>query len=181
MAKSSSPQQFALLAAVLAAGVTVFATAAVQQNYRQSANDPQIQLARDGADALGRSLIPSAIVGDDPQIDAGSSLAPFVTVYDTNQHVLATSGQFNGDTLTPPAGAFDYAKAHGEDRFTWATSTGVREAAVLVYQSSGHAGYVLSARNLLEVEKREDSLRLMSMLTLAAIVLVAGGYALLVR
>ena len=76
MAKSSSPQQFALLAAVLAAGVTVFATAAVQQNYRQSANDPQIQLARDGADALGRSLIPSAIVGDDPQIDAGSSLAP---------------------------------------------------------------------------------------------------------
>ena len=180
MAKLSNPRQFALLTAVLAAGVTVFTAAAIQQNYRQSANDPQIQLARDGADALGRSLIPSAIVGDQ-QIDADSSLAPFITVYDTNHHPLASSGQFNGQTLTPPDGSFDYAKAHGENRFTWATSTGVREAAVLEYQSDGHSGYVLAARSLLEVERREDSLRLMTLLTLAAIALVAGGYALLVR
>src|SRR5260221_13588614 len=92
-----------LPAALIGAGVTLFVCAAVQQNYRQSANDPQIQLAQDAAGALDAGAEPIMVVGP-AQVNAASSLAPFVTVYDSSLHPLATSGRFDGRTLTPPAG-----------------------------------------------------------------------------
>ena len=166
----------ALTIAAVGAGVTLFVAAVVQQNYRQSANDPQIQLAEDGATAFGNGANPADIVGGRPPVEAATSLAPFMTVFDADKRVLATSGRFVGETLTPPAGTFDYARAHGQDRFTWQTTGGAREAAVLVYANGQHTGYVLAARSLHEVEAREGALRLMTIITLAGIALLCGVY-----
>ncbi len=54
---------------------------AVQQNYRQTANDPQIQMAEDASNSLSSS----GKVGDfntEIKIDISKSLAPFVIIYD---------------------------------------------------------------------------------------------------
>lgn len=160
--------------------VVLFATIAVQQNYRLSANDPQIQLATDAATQLKQGQPAAAVVG--PQsIDAGTSLAPFVTIYDGgDEHTsLASNGRFDGHTLTPPAGVFKNAKAHGEERFTWRTAAGQREAAVLLYADSPQPAYVLAARNLREVEAREAGLRLETFAALAAVALLGGAFVIL--
>lgn len=169
--------------ALIAAGVTLFVAAALQQNYRLSADDPQIQLAEDAAANLSRGLQPEAVVG--PQkIDATNSLSPFVTVYSGGKpyEPLATSGYFSDNkTLAPPIGVFDNVRSSGEERFTWQTLEGQREAAVLVYADSPQPFYVLAARNLREVETRENQLRLITFLTLIGIALVATAASLLLN
>ena len=172
-------KRFIPLAVALTA-VIGFAYVAVQQNYRMSANDPQIQLAEDGAMALATGTDPKAIVGD-KTIDAGISLAPFTTVFDANRNVLATSGQFDGQTLAPPTGSFDSAKAHIQDRFTWAPRPGSRDAAVLVYIGGNHPGYVLAARSLYEVEAREDNLTKMAAAALAVALAALVAFTLINR
>jgi len=149
--------KLALAIAVVGTVLTAFTYAAVQQSYRSGANDPQVQLAEDGANALMSGMSPFQIVGNN-HVEASTSLAPFVTVFGPDRQPLATNGQFKQVTLAPPAGTFDYAKAHGQDRFTWAPGTGNREAAVLVYNGGANPGYVLAARDLREVEDRESNL-----------------------
>ncbi len=133
---------FALLAYVL-----------VQQDLRQSANDPQIQMAED-------NISPASL----PAIDISQSLAPFVIIFDDNGKPIASSGTLNGATPVPPAGVFDYVRTSGggnlrptdvfgEDRFTWEPESGVRVAAVVVRQGSD---FILAGRNIREVERRED-------------------------
>jgi len=171
-----SPHHITVLAAALiGAGVTLFTAGAVQQNYRLSANDPQIQLAEDASAGLSKGLQPEAVVGSQ-KVDASGSLAPFVTVYGGGKpyQALATSGYFSDNKiLAPPPGVFDTARATGEARFTWQTVEGQREAAILVYANSPQPAYVLAARNLREVESREQSLRLMTIATLVGIIVVA--------
>jgi hypothetical protein len=156
--------------ALISCGLTGLVYAAVQQDYRQSANDPQIQMAEDAAVKLGKGVQPEAVVGTD-QVEATTSLAPFITVYDGGgaHEAQASSGRFDGHILKPPPGVFDHAKAKGEHCFTWQTASGQREAAVLVYNADTEPVYVLAARNLREVEIREGRLTLMTMLALAGV------------
>lgn len=51
---------------------------AVQQNYRMSANDPQIQVAEDIAAAIDQGTPPDSIVSPNPTVDLSSTLATFV-------------------------------------------------------------------------------------------------------
>lgn len=130
---------------------------AVQQDLRQSANDPQIQLANDAASALNSGKNAAEVLTGD-QIDAASSLAPFLILYDESGRAVTGSGQINGQLPAPPTGVFSYSKAHGADRLTWQPDTNIRLAAVVVpYQN----GYVLSARSLREVENREAQTELL--------------------
>lgn len=125
--------------------------ASVQQAYRQGANDPQIQMAEDGADALDNgqglgTLLPNS------KVSAEKSLAPFLIVYDGGGNVVGSSVILDGKTPTLPDGVLDSARQLGEDRVTWQPREGVRIAAVIVpYQD----GFVLAGRNLREVEVRE--------------------------
>jgi hypothetical protein len=166
-------QALAILAVAWAA--ILFMALAVQQNYRLSANDPQIQLAEDAAIKIGGGARPQDVFGTE-RVAAKTSLAPFVTVYDGGgvHEPLASTGYFDSNVLRPPAGTFDYAKAHGEERFTWQTVDGQREAAVLVYNGDAQPVYVLAARNLREVEAREDQLRLETLLALLGTALVVA-------
>lgn len=137
----------------------------VQQNYRQSLNDPQIQMAEDAAAALANGEQPQALI---PQlkVDMAKSLAPYLIIFDEKGQPVASSVQLDGKTPVVPAGVFDYTKNKGEDRISWEPRKGVRSAAVIVYHNGVSSGFVLAGRSMREVEIREDALSQMTAIVL---------------
>ena len=132
---------------------------AVQQDLRQSANDPQIQMAEDAASKLAAGVSPEMIVPQNTSVDIVSSLSPYLMVFNDAGQPIAGSGILNGQPLMPPPGVFDYAKSHGEDRITWQPQPYVRQAAVIMhYAGAQTTGFVMAGRSLREVEIRENQL-----------------------
>ena len=127
---------------------------AALQVLRQSADDPQIQLAEDAANFLSQGAEAEAALPT-TRIEMATSLAPFVIVFDAAGRVLATSGVLHGRAPHLPAGVLDFARTHGEHRVTWQPEPGVRLASVVVSFTGARAGYVLAGRSLREVEKRK--------------------------
>ncbi len=127
----------------------------VQQSYRQSLNDPQIQMAEDAAMSLAAGADPGSVLPGSA-IEMTRSLAPYLAVYDDAGQPLAFSGTLNGQAPVPPAGVFDSARARGETRITWQPQAGVRSAIVLSHYNGIHPGFVLAGRGMREVELRED-------------------------
>lgn len=127
---------------------------AVQQNYRSSANDPQLQMALDARDALTRGATPTQLV---PQhtVDMAQSLSPYLIIYDTTGRAVASSVTLNGQTPTPPPGVFDSTRSLAINKLTWMPQPGMRSAIVVVHYDGG---YVLAGRSLTAVEQREDDL-----------------------
>lgn len=135
--------------------------AAVQQSYRQSADDPQVQMANDAATALSNghsadSLIPAT------KISIDQSLAPFLIIYDASGRELASSALLDGQTPALPNGVLDSTKQLGENRISWQPRNGVRIATVIV---SSKDGFVLAGRNMREVEQRESQVSTFAGLT----------------
>jgi len=166
--------------AVAITGICLLVYGAVQQNYRQSLNDPQIQMAQDGAARLADGGIPAELVqrGVAP-VDAAKSLAPWIAVYDASGTPLESSAVLDGRPPTPPQGIFDLAKAQGTNlpHNTWQPEGGVRIALVVVPVTSGpNQGYFVAAgRNMSEVENREGDLT--TFVGLAWIVLLVATFA----
>jgi hypothetical protein len=131
----------------------------VQQSIRQSANDPQIQMAEDAASAIANGTEPQLLV---PQgsVDIAKSLAPYLVLYSETGSPLAGNGLLNGTLPSLPAGVFTSTRESGEDRITWQPQAGVRSAIVVVHIASGQGGYVMVGRSLREAEQRENSLTL---------------------
>ena len=143
-----------LLVLTLACGLIY---TAVQQNYRQSANDPQIQMVEDTILALTHGAAASSLIGN--SVDPSLRLAPFVIIYDDSGKVVASGAQINGQIPNLPAGVFDDVRVTGKKMFTWQTKDGTRMAVVMDHYSNG---FVLSGRSLREVEIREHKLLLMT-------------------
>jgi len=160
-AKTFLPWIFA--AAVI---TVVFGTiyVAVQQDIRQGANDPQIEIAQDSAKALSLGLAPDDLLGAAPRTDISNGSSPFIMVFDSTGTLIASTAQNGTNTPpVPPAGVFASVRASGEDRITWQTSSGLRFAAVIdrwsvATSSVGQqtSGFVLAARSISEIEKRES-------------------------
>ncbi len=131
--------------------------AAVQQNYRQNANDPQIEVAEEAAALLATGQSPQ-MFGSNTPTDISQSLSPFIIIYDDAGKAVSGTGTLNGAVPTLPQGVLSAAKAKGEDRFTWQLAPGVRIAAVVAHYNAASPGYVLVGRSLREVEKRESAL-----------------------
>ena len=163
---------FAFWVPILAAtsGLFLFAYWGLQQNYRVTFNDPQIQLAEDGAAALSAGAPPASLVtrGVAP-VDLAASLAPWVAVYDASGTPLESSGALDGAPPRLPAGVFDESTWHlyaeqgisfpvpfHETRFSWQPRAGVRQAVVLVHTDNGY--FVASGRNMREMEAQEKVL-----------------------
>jgi hypothetical protein len=125
-----------------------------QQGTRIGANDPQIQIAEDAATALGNGL-PIDSVLPTTKMDIGSSLSPFLTVFDESGKAIASSGTLHNQLPVLPSGVFEAARQH-EDRITWQPEPSVRSATVIVHFGGAHPGFVLSGRSLREVEQRTD-------------------------
>ncbi len=141
---------------------------AVQQNYRGSANDPQIQMVTDARDALMSGATPQSLVPAQ-QLDISRSLAPYLVIYDASGHVVAASATLHGQPITPPSGVLDASRTMSMNVLTWMPEPGVRSAIVVLHYSDG---YVLAGRSLTQVEQRESALELI--VGAACLVTLAG-------
>jgi hypothetical protein len=150
-----------------------FTYVAAQQDLRQGANDPQIQIAEDTARVLERGGDPREVLAQTQATDIAESLAPYLVVFDASGKPIAGSGLLDGNLPTLPADVFDYAKSYGEDRLTWQPQADVRSALVIVPYGGTQPGFVLAGRSLREVEKREGALSSMAFLAWCAMVFVA--------
>lgn len=133
-----------------------------QQVLRQSANDPQIQIAEDAAAAIGAAE-PVTFFNSQTKIDIGKSLAPYLVIYDANDTVVASTALLNGAPLTVPKGVLQSALVFGEHRLTWQPQAGVRSAIVVVPVKGIFNGLVVAGRSLRETEKREDQIGIIAL------------------
>ena len=133
----------------------VYAT--VQQNYRQLANDPQIQIVQDTVATINSGFSPKDATFRST-IDISRSLAPYIIIYDASGKPIVSGAVLDGKTPNPPKEVFNFAKKAEENRFTWEAKKGVRSAVVLAYYKGKESGFVLAGRSLREVEKREAQL-----------------------
>ncbi|HUD19353.1 MAG TPA: hypothetical protein VMR81_02850 [Patescibacteria group bacterium] len=130
----------------------------VQQDLRQSANDPQIQMAEDLARHLSKGQAVSAISFPE-SVNMSEDLGVFVSIYDGKGQSVASTAYLNGQLPNVPLGVLLYAKEHGQNRITWQPQVGARAAIVVTpYQNGTSYGYVVVGRSLREVEKREDQI-----------------------
>lgn len=141
--------------AVLATFVAGMLLMVVHQTLRQSANDPQIQQARDWVGQI-ESGIDVKRLSLGPFIDPARSLANFGIVYDQDGNIVASSVSAPS-TMSQPGGVFDTvdAAANKEARYTWQPASGERYAAVLsraTFENKSY--YVLAGRNIKLVEER---------------------------
>lgn len=166
---------FFLPLAVLATLCCGLVYTAVQQDLRMGANDPQLQLAEDAAQALDAGAPPASLVGS-PKVDVASSLAPFVAIFDTSGAVLATDGRLDGHDPVPPLGVLDAARADPPNKVTWQPREGVRIASVTVPWSGGT---VLAGRSLREVERQEDDILLIAAAAWLVMLVALGAAALI--
>jgi hypothetical protein len=161
---------------VVISAFSMLVYAAVQQAYRQDANDPQIQMADDTASALADGKNASLLVSTQ-KVSVAKSLAPFLIIYDANGNEMASSVVLDGATPQLPDGVLDSTKKLGENRITWQPKSDVRIAAVIV---SYNGGFVLAGRNLREVEVRESQVAIFAAITwilamIATLVVIAFG------
>lgn len=158
--------------AAIAVILCLFTSVAVQQNFRMTANDPQIQIAEDSKRFLSQGGKPNNLLSSAPQVDIAQSLAPFMAIFDDSGTLLGTSGFLNAKPIALPDGVLKSAKAKGEDRLTWEPEKGVRSALVVAYYNGQNPGFVVVGRSLKEIEVREDALTKMTLIALFATLLV---------
>lgn len=145
--------------AVLATFMAGIAFGVGQQVMRQSAYDPQVQLAEDWANQIESSTNPQQLsLG--AFIDPAHSLSPFGIIYDQDGNIIGSSVSAPS-TMKQPDGVFDRADANAnhEVRFTWQPASGDRYAVVIKRATiQDKSYYVLAGRNLREVESRTEKL-----------------------
>jgi hypothetical protein len=151
----------------------------VQQLLRGSADEPQVQLARDTAAALAAG-VETQVPLSSTVVDVATSLAPFLIVYDPAGVVRISTARLDGKTPELPGGVLADVAAEGEARFTWQPAPHARLATVVVPIGDGTLGYVLVGRSLAEVEQRITQAQTLSALgaggaALAALILAALG------
>ena len=174
-------------------GLCLLVYVTVQQNYRQNLNDPQVQMAEDGAAALTTGAEPSELVQNPNAVDIANSLAPWLAVYNDDGVSIISSGTLNGDIPNIPKGVFGSARSNKgkdtdqpfENRITWQSGAGIRQALVVVhYVSHNDAGFVVAGRNMREIETREDQLSfftLLAWITILIATFVAKLFAFVMR
>lgn len=125
----------------------------VQQNYRTSANDPQIQMAEDAARDLNRGVSLQSFQAPSRNIE--ETIAPFTVIYDTAENAIVWTGTLDGKPPVLPDGVLEYAQENGENHVTWQPRKDIRIAAIIKPFTGQGSGYVLVGRSLREVEERE--------------------------
>jgi hypothetical protein len=141
----------------LATALCILIYLAVQQAGRQTANDPQIQIARDARAALSSGQSVSTVIPA-AQIDLGTSLSPFITAVSDDGTVLASSGRLHGQLRSVPKGVLSNVRRDGEEAVTWQPEPGVRMATVVTRNPGSSGGFIVVGRSLAETESRISSI-----------------------
>lgn len=137
-------------------GIAVLVYMPFQYMYRESLNDPQIELTRDAESLLLAGVAPQDIVNSQNLFDIRSSLSPFTVIYDKDGKPLSSNAIYGDGVPVPPASVLLYAKNNKENRITWQPDVNTRIALVIRYveMKDGNSFYVMSGRNMEEGEKR---------------------------
>jgi len=146
-----------LAAAIIITTIMLLIYACVQQSYRSSTNDPQLQIARDLSNALSKGKSGKQFLAADT-IDIAQSLALFTALFDAAGKPIQSTGLLDGKLPLPPSGVFEFARANMENVLTWQPRPGVRMAMVFEKIKSPGQGFIAAGRSLKEVEIREDNL-----------------------
>lgn len=125
----------------------------VQQSFRLSANDPQVQMAQDAAIAIDKGADPKTLSATATGMDIAQGLSPYVIVYDPSGNVVAGNTTLNGKPLRIPQGVIDYIRKNGRDAASWQPQPGVRQAMVGVVTATGKY-IVVAGRSLAPTEER---------------------------
>ena len=160
----------------LAAVITLLAGGGytvAQQVVRHDADHPQVEMARDAAAKLSAGAPPSSVLPS-TAVDLRSSPDPYLIVVNDSGAIVASSATLDGERVIPPAGVFDYVRAHGEDTISWQPDAGVRSAIVV---DAYRGGFVVAGRSLESTENLESSLLLWTFLGWAAAMIVIGTIA----
>ncbi len=147
----------------------------IQQNYRQNANDPQIQIAYDLQNSLDNGFDPKNL--NYPRIDLSKSLSTFIIIYDNNLKVIYSSAILNGNTPNLPTSVLYSVDQNNEDRITWQPESGVRIATEIIKYKNG---YILVGRSLKLIEERENQLTLDILVGFIGTAILTGASLLLV-
>jgi hypothetical protein len=151
--------------AVVLSGISTVLAIAIyvipQQVLRQSANDPQIELAENFAQELNSGSTVNESLRPE-SVDLSRSLSPFLMAFDQDGKPVASQAKLSGKIPVPPKGVFDYVRSKGEERFSWEPQPGARFAAVMLHipgdGKNVTESFVLAGRSLREVEIREKKL-----------------------
>ncbi len=156
----------------------VYAT--VQQNYRQNANDPQIEITQEISGAIAKGApIDQIIPPGANSTDIKTSLSAFAMIFDKDGKVTGSSAKLNDKDPVPPKAVLESSKKKGRSLLTWEPEAGTRIAAVIVPVKSGDTdAYVLAGRNIREVEKRENQLALLCLLGWGVLLILSALLAL---
>ena len=160
MEKVPSLNYLFVLAIITVIFGVIYAT--VQQSYRTTANDPQIQIARDINARIHQGKPVESFLTD--TIDITHSLSTFAALYEANGKPIRSSGYLDRKMPELPAGVFDFAKTQGEHEITWQPRSGVRMAMVVINSNFSPVGFIVAGRSLQEVEVREHNLIIMAFL-----------------
>ncbi len=137
-------------------GLCLIVYISAQQGYRQSFNDPQVQLAEDAVAFLKQGVQVGSLVGD-RTVDIRNSESPFIIVYDKNGTVLGGNGMLDGAAPTPPHGVFENV-AFWRWGHTWQPDRDVRiDAVVIPFTSPSGTGYVLAGRSMRVMEMHVEN------------------------
>jgi hypothetical protein len=149
----------------------------VQQSTRLSADDLPLTTAQVAKQELQSGSDTKDIV---PTLKTNlrTDTSVFMIITDSSQHVLASSALLEGQTPLPPQGVFSFTNSHGNDRFTWQPTSGVRLATrVTKYGQSPNDGFIITGQSL---KPFEDRIQTYTWIALAAwLALLAWSYMLL--
>lgn len=146
----------------------------VQQILRQSANDPQIQMAEDYAANISAGNISDSL-SIDGSIDISRSLAPFIIIYDSAGKPLSGNARLNKKIPAVPVDFLLTAKNNGQSRITWQPEKGIKIAAVIIpFAGKAKGGFVLAGRSLREVQMRTSNIDMFCVSTW--LILLAASY-----
>ncbi len=155
-------------------GLAVLIYASAQQIYRQSLNDPQVEIVGNMQIALLLGAQPVDIVGRAQMFDVSKSLTPFIAVFDESGNVLESTATVGTTTLHIPEGVLAYAKEHGENRVTWEPVKGTRIALVVRPVAIESGWFVASGRNMKETEMRINDIG--KMIAIGTIIILIVGF-----
>src|SRR3569833_45694 len=143
--------RFGYAALITLVCILVYVT--VQQSFRLSANDPQVQMAHDAALAIDQGADPKTLAATETDIDIARGLSPYVAVYDPSGNMVTGKATLNGKPLRIPQGVIDYIRKNGRDAASWQPEAGVRQA--MVGTSTANGKYiVIAGRSLASTEER---------------------------
>ena len=128
----------------------------IQQVFRTSANDPQIELTREVATRLQQGKPVDSFFSTDT-IDIEHSDMPFLEVADALGNPIRSTGLLKGKMPQLPSGVIEYVMKNGEDGVTWQPYRNVRMA-MIIQKISSSSQCVIAGRSLTETENRVSGL-----------------------